>query len=335
MFSVFLASATSQITCKNVYGQNVDWFNAFKVPTLSDGISTHADGTGYFYHDPYTTLSEAEGHVNHTSMNPLYHTLKPLYEGRSDVGYALFSDQPPNVDDPSSSYAHLKGVILYDVEGGVYLVHSVPNYPSVPAAGQYAYPTTGTKYGQAFQCMTLSLSQLETFSQGLRVARPFTFDHYLPDFTSTMIPSLIQVVNDQYETAVTSVVKTITTIGGTVFKLLLKAREYGLDLYHELVAPTLGASTKSETWRLGSGTFDSDCSGSYESRNILGVQFGGVSWKTTKDHSKWAVAGSWVCVGDINRQNGQLKRGGGTYCRQDSSFAQLMENVITELEACP
>jgi exosome complex RNA-binding protein Rrp4 len=40
-----------------------------------------------------------------------------------------------------------------------------------------------------------------------------------------------------------------------------------------------------------------------------------------------------VCVGDINRQHGQFKRGGGTYCTQDSQLYNAFRTIITEVNS--
>lgn len=43
----------------------------------------------------------------------------------------------------------------------------------------------------------------------------------------------------------------------------------------------------------------------------------------------------WVCVGDINRQQHQKVRGGGTVCRESSEIAKLYRDTIKDLEPCP
>jgi hypothetical protein len=39
-------------------------------------------------------------------------------------------------------------VVAFDQKTGFWLVHSVPNFPSKVATGEYSYPLTGTKFGQ-------------------------------------------------------------------------------------------------------------------------------------------------------------------------------------------
>lgn len=75
---------------------------------------------------------------------------------------------------------------------------------------------------------------------------------------------------------------------------------------------------------------------SYAVQNITGVEMPDKTyWKETQDHSKWAVStekASTACVGDINRQWSQNKRGGGTVCLKDrdhwASFDMIVKNVL-------
>jgi len=55
-----------------------------------------------------------------------------------------------------------------------------------------------------------------------------------------------------------------------------------------------------------------------------------------EDHSKWAVgeSGAVFCVGDLNRANGQDKRGGATVCIQDASIAAQMRKVVSTEDKC-
>lgn len=56
-----------------------------------------------------------------------------------------------------------------------------------------------------------------------------------------------------------------------------------------------------------------------------------------KDHSKWLVSNTnnWICVGDINRQQHQKDRGGGTVCQQMPGVSKSYRNLISGIEACP
>jgi deoxyribonuclease-2 len=62
----------------------------------------------------------------------------------------------------------------------------------------------------------------------------------------------------------------------------------------------------------------------------------GIAYQNTEDHSKWAVSeqGAWICIGDINRQQSQAKRGGGTICMENPRIASLYRSAIDQVECC-
>ncbi|XP_016137536.1 deoxyribonuclease-2-alpha-like [Sinocyclocheilus grahami] len=46
------------------------------------------------------------------------------------------------------------------------------------------------------------------------------------------------------------------------------------------------------------------------------------------------TSGSWVCVGDINRDEAEEKRGGGTVCRQDAAVWKAYRSAALQCETC-
>lgn len=63
-----------------------------------------------------------------------------------------------------------------------------------------------------------------------------------------------------------------------------------------------------------------------------------LDFTTLHDHSKWGVSSTadkeWICVGDINRQISQAKRGGGTVCQQSKITSELYRNSVKVLAPC-
>jgi len=136
-----------------------------------------------------------------------------------------------------------------------------------------------------------------------------------------------------------SLVLPIKSAGGQTFVGFAKGAKFAQDLYEGLVAPHFNKPFVTETWQNGVGNLPSFCKGSaynYTVKNSDGVKFPNANWGEHQDHSKWAVSedGSIFCVGDINRQVGQTKRGGGTVCIQDSSLAGTMRAVIAGEDDC-
>lgn len=66
-------------------------------------------------------------------------------------------------------------------------------------------------------------------------------------------------------------------------------------------------------------------------------------FKRSQDHSKWAVSteaaapgagGGWVCVGDINRNVAEEKRGGGTVCLRHPPVWKAYRTAVVDYQDC-
>lgn len=114
------------------------------------------------------------------------------------------------------------------------------------------------------------------------------------------------------------------------------------DLYHAWVAPTLQSDLLVQFWIRSTGILSSDCSDDWKVLNIKLLNPGQTfSFKTSQDHSKWAVSpsetgagGGWVCVGDINRDEAEEKRGGGTVCHRDPVVWKAYRTAALDCEDC-
>lgn len=124
-----------------------------------------------------------------------------------------------------------------------------------------------------------------------------------------------------------------------------------LDLYHAWVAPTLQSDLLVQFWQRSRGVLKSDCSQGW---TVLDVEqlapAQRFTYKATKDHSKWAVSsgpdtsgaaaggrggsGGWVCVGDINRDQAEELRGGGTVCLRDPAVWKAYRTAAVQCYSC-
>ncbi|KAF4530769.1 hypothetical protein B566_EDAN018721 [Ephemera danica] len=106
-------------------------------------------------------MSNVEG-VNSTS-SMFANTLQQIT--RSQVlGFAYNEAMP--VESSNATKAHAKGFVLVDVqsETGIWMPHSVPKFD---LGTEYAYPETGTKYGQHFACFSLDQTALKELGEHL------------------------------------------------------------------------------------------------------------------------------------------------------------------------
>lgn len=322
-----LQCSASRFSCLDQHGAEVDWFAALKAP---GGYSYYGyDGTGFT--DKY----------NLQTMNgPVGQTLQSVYQcqqGNSSCGYALYNDESPDNKEHDGN-AHMKGVVAFDGSQAVWLLHSVPRFPEIISSG-YSYPEEETKYGQSFLCMTLDLATLDTIAGVFMVDRPFVFDSWMPSSLASSLPTLATLLNGGTQKGTNTTYEGIKSLGGKGFTMFGKSKEWDSDLYEDLVEPHLNSGMFLETWMDGRGKMPSYCPPQYPyaSVNIVAIQMAdGTMWKETEDHSKWGISdtGSIACIGDINRQEGQRNRGGGTVCTDDSNLWNAFSTIIAAKESC-
>ncbi|KAH7972373.1 hypothetical protein HPB52_011513 [Rhipicephalus sanguineus] len=116
---------------------------------LQQGFHITEGGEEYFYVDARTpastsrwprsehSVAEAAGAL--ANMAPLY----AMNKSGLNLAYATYNDQPPTGTDGATvdSHGHTKGVILFDEQQGVWLVHSVPDFPGSLTADTTSSPT--------------------------------------------------------------------------------------------------------------------------------------------------------------------------------------------------
>ena len=70
--------------------------------------------------------------------------------------------------------------------------------------------------------------------------------------------------------------------------------------------------------------------------DVTQIGFPQPTFSTTQDHSKWCVApeGPWACVGDMNRNSGEMHRGGGTVCTQLPAFWKAFQPLVKAWKPC-
>jgi len=319
-----VAVAEATFSCLDKNGNAVDYWVGLK----------HDNGFDYSVYSPSAqefTVDE----VFNSATSAFGHTIRSLYSASSIGAYAFYNDETPDMKT-SSSHAHMKGVFAMSGSQGFWIIHSVPRFPVSIAEfnkGGYSFPTDETKYGQSFLCLTLSTATFDTVAQAMLIDWPQIYDSAISSSLSSSLPNLASLLNGNKVAAATATSFTISTLGGKSFTLFAKNRAWNSALYLDLVAPTFSDGLYVESWLNGVGKIGSVCH-PYKVFDVQNVSLpDGDSWRITQDHSKWAITMSkhWACVGDINRQAGQEKRGGGTYCTSDTKLWNAFSAVIAEV----
>lgn len=350
--------------CRDQKGDPVDLFVVYKLPhTKHADFGPLKNGTAYMYLTIETATRLQSGGVS--SVFSEYHdsatvwvlsnvsigsefsmpaqTLRRLYTDQQlmkNAAYIMYNDEFPN-GTKSMTKGHTKGVVLMTVNGGFWLVHSVPMYPPPPEDG-YSYPSSAHRYGQTMLCISLPPDQSHNLGRQLLQNNPFIYASNMPDALASKFSMLLKVMQGERPQASPWYrITPLVSQGGRTFTSFAKYRNYKQDLYSGLVAPTLETDIAVESWRNGPNPLPSSCNTTHKVENIesLSVRAASTNFSTHHDHSKWVAAlqpnKPFVCIGDINRMESQLHRAGGTVCISNLSIWHRFHNLVQAIEACP
>lgn len=301
--------------------------------------------------------------INSTDSFP-GRTLEPLYKQGQQykIGYVLYNDQ---ADKVTVIKGHTKGIILFNANSAVWIVHSIPHYPPKANTATYGINPSQCVFGQSMLCISFSFEQLELIGQQLLFNYPQIYDYNIPDSLreSKVLANLQRVINGEHvRSDPWWNVNELVSIGGESFLSFAKAAEFEEDLYAGLVSNRLKSNVLTETWNNGAGTLKSNCSSNlkFYTMNIEQVKFDFIRDKSNDesfrfsvhhDHSKWAVTNTRdmlfnmvdnynddvkiACIGDINRQVDQFKRGGGTVCfKKNENVWYEYRRLVGNIESC-
>ncbi|XP_035847768.1 deoxyribonuclease-2-beta-like [Sander lucioperca] len=365
-----------EVKCRNDKDEPVDWYIIYKAPGLHE-INT--DGLEYIYIDSKEKKKQTSEDHDKRINDPkgvLANTLKPIFklikDMPKDFGFISYSDQPPAVNGvkPSvaSTFGHSKGVVMMDKTTGVWLSHSVPQFPF--ERDNNFWPSTGAVNAQTFICVTFKYNQFNKIGQHLLDIKAFPFDHHIPkDTNANFHKELIQVTEKKSTPG--KKIQELTSDAGTPFRSIAKeqykkptptttrqetlkdSKRFGGDLYLT-IAETYTAIKKINT-DVRVQTWGQQCyrEGSYCERNqrqVINIKSvkadlgkendkWEVEWEPCNDHSKWCVAtdnnNNLICIADVNRAVTQYERPGGALCFEHQQASDLFKGLIAGTKNCP
>jgi deoxyribonuclease II len=243
LFNLYLVNASS-ISCLDEEGNAVDSWVA-----LSQNFDYR-----YYWHSDTEGFVRSIYDLNQTTSGCIMGTVNQLYSPNLDldnVAYALYNDDPPPpLGSATSTYAHSKGILLFNDKQGFWLVHSKPNWPSARANGAEPFPDT--KYAQSLMCITLNTTTFESIAAAQMVNYPFLYDSHMSSNLVGVVPSFGAWIGGGKLSTETMTVA-FSSRGGTPYTQFAKSKTWGKGLYEDLVSPGLNQSLSVETWRLGAG----------------------------------------------------------------------------------
>ncbi|XP_031340671.1 plancitoxin-1 [Photinus pyralis] len=339
---VLLYCRSYALQCMDHNNNPVDWYVLYKLPKEDHHPNRLiSEGVAYTYITSNDISDWKLSSISIGDANSIVGlTLKPLFTEKNNV-YILYNDENPD-GSVNFNKGHTKGVLLGNNNGGIWLVHSVPRFPSLDAH-HYVYPANGMTYGQSFLCISLGVENLDLVGTQLLYNLPNMFAHNMPDTLKWMFPKIANVLeNNSNKSPPWYHLQTLRSLGGTEFTSFAKGPKFAKELYLDWVAPVIGYDLFAETWLNSPGKIPSECEIHFKVNNVesLKIAAANVSFKASVDHSKWAVASTskenafWVCIGDINRVTAQRQRGGGTVCFSEAKVAKAYQEIIAQLEPC-
>ncbi|CAL8068850.1 unnamed protein product [Calicophoron daubneyi] len=342
LLCVLLSICSSHsISCLDDEGNPVEWFVGYKFP----------DSYKYAYIQPGSNGWKVSDHsINKSGM--LRRTFELMYSLRnsSDGIYGMYNDAKPQLHTVHDVWwGHMKGAFAFQLPAtGFWIIHSIPKLSQKPDT--YSFPESGHVYGQHFSCFSLNGSDLNKIVTQLIISRPLFQDTYVSSAIANEYPDLkLLLENKKVATNLSNVQHFASRNGSLQMLHFSKSVAYGKDLYASLVAPRLGFALNVETWRHAEegGNEPSYCEAKHLwVLNIQSLQFRGlnISFPNFADHAKWATTimpidggkstKMWICLGDINRQFSQFRRGGGTMCIQSEAIWTVFNDLIVKRENC-
>eukprot|EP00667_Euglena_gracilis_P024994 EG_transcript_29083 len=182
--------APSPLQCRDEVGRPVAWWVLMKFPGRAASRSKQRalGGYHYVYADSATPWGLSPFALNSVVDGAVARTLSPLYNHGSGAGYVMYNDESPD-GQTSSTKAHAKGIVGFVGRSGFWLVHSIPQFPSMPSNGSYAgLQPRQAVYGQSALCV--SLMDVDQVGALLLVMDPFVYDSNAGAQDLTLVPNL-------------------------------------------------------------------------------------------------------------------------------------------------
>lgn len=340
--------------CLDENGNEVDWWAALKAAKAAGAVGSVAAGYVHAYTDANDSKSQLSisSHSLDDSVDDesaLGRTINAIYQGAAasnDFGYVFYNDELPESagGGTKTTGGHAKGVFAFSARSNsaVWLLHSVPKaFDGVNSSTSdtYHYPANGVQYGQSFLCLTLTVDDLDIVGLQLQYYEPQVYSSYMPSSLSSRLPHLSALIGGKVISTASSSVESLSTVGGANLTHFAKTQTWGKEMYSELVAPYFQTGLYVETWMRPKEASLYPPQVDYSLINVISLKFPSpmtTSFKETQDHSKWAAALDGdvpvVCIGGVNHQASQKKRGGGTACLVDSRLHAAFASIIVSAD---
>ncbi|KAH8311850.1 hypothetical protein KR044_008288 [Drosophila immigrans] len=334
------ANVSADISCKAEDNSDVDWWYIYT-----------PDGSVYFYltsenqdnwQASFHELRKDES-LPSVTLNSLIH--------KEHLLIAAYNDVFPNgtkFDRGGSA----KGWIATDRRKGVWVTHSMPQYPPMETKGYVDPHNPEHGRGHHFLCLSLDPAGIEKAADLLLLYKPHYY--YIRDTLSPVsFPHLRHAIDQEWSMfgELEQDVE-LTTAKGKKFRVFGRHPESKKELYSDIISPALGIDLFVRTFhdtKVVSEKLPNKCNNNKVYNVNMIVNPLSYVLDSTVDHSKWAVSrkqgvklfwlwrvggSDWTCVGDLDRVQSHQNRGGGAICLEDSDVSERYRQFVYTYEEC-
>lgn len=337
-------SLAGKVSCKDEDGADVDWWHMY----LISATRGEEQKQRYFYvtSKDYEEWKMSDHFMGQAKSLPTQ-TLDPLYTN-DHILLAAYNDEFPNGTTFIMGGA-AKGVIASDGKTGMWLVHLIPKYPTVP---DRSHPIPDIYNAQSLLCLTLDGKGVDKVGELLVLYEPHFYFTRNP-LGMYRFPNLQRALYQLSSTdGINEKDMKLRTLDGKKFWLFGRNDRSHKELYADIVAPTLDVNVFVRSNRRDDPKehLPNSCRDSNKVYNVKDVACPKIqkfitSWE---DHSKWAVSqatgfklfrwriwgSDWICIGDLNRWQSHQNRGGGAVCHKSSRVSDHYRKLVHSYDEC-
>lgn len=334
----FLINYTEGKECRNPSGKLVDWYVIFFMPKSASSD----DQIYYGYFD--NTLKSLKYYLYEEFTFPPNMITSYVIDNfdNEDFNYFFWNDDQTVKDNTSKSSssekAHAKGSLVYNREGGAFLLHSLPRFPTRTIENEILteLPSNAGSYGQHFLCMSVTPETAEQIAELLNyinISNNFSVDK--DNVNSEGNEWINKLIKNRFSSSYPGELQTIiTSKKGVEFNFISKNHLNQITPYDTTIRDIYLDDFYVRTWTKPSLS-PSICE-EYSIFNVESVKYGDFEYDKGKEHSKWAVSVNKdiVCFGDLNHCESQQNRGGNIVCYNHKKLHDIMIDSIQDIEFC-
>ena len=339
LISLFIIiTSSSKKVCSSPEGNEVDWYVIFFMPK-----SASSDEQIYYgYFD--NTLNSLEFYLYEEEFFPPSMLTSYVIENfyNENYNYFFWNDDQTLKDDVSKSAAseraHSKGSLVYDKNGGAFLLHSLPRFPTRTIENEILkeLPSNAGSYGQHFLCITITKKTAEKIAELLNyinISNNFSVDK--DNVNSKENEWINKLIVNKFDYNYPHELQTIIrSKNGVEFNFISKNFLNLITPYDTTLRQIYEDDFYVRTWTKPSLS-PSLCE-DYSLFNVENVLYGDYEYSKGKEHSKWAISVNKdiICFGDLNHCESQQNRGGNIVCFNNKKLHKIMMDAIKDIELC-